>query len=60
MPTGSAAASAIENAEIIERTVQEYYEITYPYISMNDVMKTLKKKILDNQNNHLILNAVCY
>ena len=40
----SAAASAIENAEIIEKTLQEYYEITYPYISMNDVMRIIKEE----------------
>jgi uncharacterized YigZ family protein len=40
----SAAASAIQNAELIEKTLQEYYEITYPYISMNDVMKILKEE----------------
>jgi uncharacterized YigZ family protein len=40
----SAAASAIGNAEILEKTLQEYYEITYPYISMNDVMKILKEE----------------
>ena len=37
-----AAASAIKNAEIIECTLQEFYEISYPYVSMNDVMKILK------------------
>lgn len=40
----SAAASAIEHAEIIEKTLQEYYEITYPYITMNDVMRILKEE----------------
>jgi len=40
----SAAASAIGNAEILEKTLQEYYEITFPYISMNDVMKILKEE----------------
>ena len=40
----SAAASAIENTGIIEKTLQEYYEITYPYISMNDVMRILKEE----------------
>lgn len=39
----SAAASAIENATIIECTVKEYYEIKFPYLAMNDVMKTLKE-----------------
>jgi uncharacterized YigZ family protein len=40
----TAAASALENAELVEKTVQEYYEITYPYISMNDVMRILKEE----------------
>jgi len=38
----SAALSALQNADQVERTLQEYYEITYPYISMNDVMRILK------------------
>jgi len=40
----SAAASAIDNSEIIECTLQEYYDITFPYASMNDVMKILKEE----------------
>ena len=40
----SAAASAINNAELTEKTLREYYEIRYPYISMNDVMKILKEE----------------
>lgn len=40
----SAAACAIENAEVVERAVQEYYEITFSYGSMNDVMKILKEE----------------
>jgi uncharacterized YigZ family protein len=40
----TAASSALESAEIVERTVQEYYEIRYPYISMNDVMRILKEE----------------
>lgn len=38
----SAATEAITNAEIIECTVHDYYEITFPYSAMNDVMKILK------------------
>lgn len=38
----SAAASTINNAELTEMTLREYYEIVYPYASMNDVMKILK------------------
>jgi uncharacterized YigZ family protein len=40
----TAAASALENAEMIEKTLQDYYEITYPYTFMNDVMKILKEE----------------
>lgn len=40
----SAAACAIANAEIINCTLQEYYEISFQYISMNDVMKVLKEE----------------
>ncbi|MGD0755729.1 MAG: YigZ family protein [Bacteroidales bacterium] len=42
----SAAMAAIQNAELTEKTVNEYYEITYPYISMNDVMRILKEENL--------------
>jgi len=48
----SAAASAIENAEIIECTVKNYYEITFPYLSMNDVMKILKEEEIE-QSEHI-------
>jgi len=40
----TAAAEAINNAEIIECTVEDHYEITFPYSSMNDVMKILKEE----------------
>jgi uncharacterized YigZ family protein len=48
----SAAAAAITNGEIIECTLKEFYEITYPYIAMNDVMKILKEENID-QSDHL-------
>jgi uncharacterized YigZ family protein len=38
----SAAADAIANSEIVERTVREYHEIRFPYTRMNEVMKILK------------------
>ena len=47
----TAAAASIQNAEIIECTLQEYYEITYPYDSMNQVMKILKEENI-SQSNH--------
>jgi uncharacterized YigZ family protein len=40
----TAAASSIQNAQLVEMTLQEYYKITYPYISMNDVMRVLKEE----------------
>ena len=40
----SASADAIKNGEIIECTMQEFYEITYQYISMNAVMTILKEE----------------
>lgn len=38
----SAAADAIGNAEIIEKYLTERYLVTFPYTSMNDLMKILK------------------
>jgi len=40
----TAAADAIRNSEIVERALHEFYEIRYPYISMNDIMKILKEE----------------
>jgi uncharacterized YigZ family protein len=40
----SAASFAIQNAELAEKTLHHYYEITYPYVSMNDVMRILKEE----------------
>ncbi len=40
----SAAGSALDNAEITELTVHEYYELLFPYSSMNEVMKIIKEE----------------
>ena len=40
----SASLNSIENADVIELTLQEYYEIIYPYEAMNIVMKVLKEE----------------
>lgn len=40
----NAAFSAIKNAEMIEKTLNDYYEITFPFLSTNDVMKVLKEE----------------
>lgn len=39
-----AAASALANAEIIDHVVLDTFEIFFPYISMNDVMKIIKEE----------------
>ncbi|MEI7596752.1 MAG: YigZ family protein [Bacteroidota bacterium] len=36
------ASEAINNAVIIEKTVDEIYEVTFDYLAMNDVMRILK------------------
>ena len=38
----TAAADVIQNAEVIECSVNDYYEISFPFGSMNDIMKILK------------------
>lgn len=53
----SAAASALLNASQVERTLQEYYEIIYPYISMNDVMRLLKDESLDQSQQSFALEC---
>jgi putative IMPACT (imprinted ancient) family translation regulator len=40
----SAASDAISNAKVIERTLHDYYRLTFPYSSMNDVKKILKEE----------------
>jgi len=39
-----AAADVIANAKVIERTLHDYYRLTFPYSSMNDVKKILKEE----------------
>ncbi|MCX6328673.1 MAG: YigZ family protein [Bacteroidia bacterium] len=48
----SAAESALSNAEIIDHIIHEFYEITYPYTAMNDVMKIVKEEnIIQSEHN---------
>jgi uncharacterized YigZ family protein len=42
----AATASALENAKVTEKTVNEYYELTFPFSSLKDVMKVLKEENL--------------
>jgi uncharacterized YigZ family protein len=52
----SATEEAIANAEIIEKTVNDVYQITFGYVQMNDIMKVVKdfdlkirNQLFDNQ-----------
>jgi uncharacterized YigZ family protein len=38
----SAAKSAINNGEIVERFILDFYKISFPYPALNDVMKIIK------------------
>jgi len=40
----TAAQDAIQNAEIIEKTVEDCFELRYDYLMMNEVMKILKEE----------------
>ena len=48
----AAALDAIQNAEIIEKTVVDYYNVCFNYEAMNDVMRIIKEEQPDilNQN----------
>ena len=48
-----AAKEALDNAKIIEKTVQEKYRVTFEYLHMNEVMQILKNPeitIVDRQS----------
>lgn len=39
-----AAANAIEEAEVIEKTVDRIFTVHFPYLAMNDVMRIIKEE----------------
>ena len=39
-----AAADALQNATVVEKTVDEKLRITFSYLAMNDVMKVIKEE----------------
>ena len=45
-----AAADAIKNSIILEKTLREVHEIRFSYSSMNDVMKILKEENVDQSD----------
>ncbi len=52
-----AAADALNNAEVIEKTVNDIYEITFDYVLMNEVMRILKEEDLKILSQHSELNC---
>ena len=54
----AAAADAIANAVIIEKTINNYYEISFEYSAMNDVMKILKDEYSEIISQKFNLNCV--
>lgn len=53
----SASADAIASSEIIECVVHDYYRVTFPYSSMNDVMKIIKDENLVQSEQHFELEC---
>jgi uncharacterized YigZ family protein len=51
------AADALANATIIEKTVNEVYEITFEYLQINDVMKIMKEENLVQLSQNFELNC---
>ncbi len=47
----TAADDALTNAHIVEKKIMQVWQITFPYLSMNDVMKVLKEEGCD-QSGH--------
>ena len=46
----TAARDALDNAVIIEKTVDEVYSLEFPYALMNDVMRVMKEAGLEQLN----------
>lgn len=49
----TAAGSALDNAEIIDHVIMDYYEIRFPWPVMNDVMRIIKEESVF-QTGHII------
>ncbi len=50
-----AAAEALANATIVEKTVKDVFEITFDYLQMNEVMKIIKDENLEQLQQHFEL-----
>ena len=54
----TAAREALDNATIIEKTIDEVYSVVFDYPLMNEVMRVLKDEGIEQQNPRFELN--CY
>ena len=52
-----AAADALKDAEIIEKTVNDYYEIKFDYLQMNEIMKIIKDENLEQVEHNFELKC---
>ncbi len=46
----TAAREALDNAVIVDKTVNEVYSLEFPYTLMNEVMRVMKEEGLEQQN----------
>ena len=46
----TAARDALDNAQIVEKTVNEIYSLEFPYTLMNEVMRVMKEEGLEQLN----------
>lgn len=53
----TATEEALAQAEIIEKRVQDIYEIHFEYAHMNDVMSLIKEEQLDSHDHHFDLSC---
>ncbi len=54
----TAAREALDNATVVEKTVDEVYSVVFDYPLMNEVMRVLKDENIEQQNPYFALN--CY
>ena len=53
----TAAFEALNNSELVKRTINEHYRITFDYKNMNKVMRIIKEKKIKVLNQKLELNC---
>ncbi len=53
----SAAESAINNGEIVELFIQDFYELSFPYPALNEVMKIIRDEDINQSEQKFELNC---